>query len=72
MTSCGRHLARVHLSVYYSSVNTYQKHVKLCPLKVQNDVQLAIAKFCLSIKDFQARPLLNDFTTKGMGPKILA
>ena len=46
MKSCGGHLARVHLSVYYSSVNTCQNRVKLCTLKIQDDVQLAIAKFC--------------------------
>ena len=72
MTSGGGDLAPVDLSMYYSSVNTYQKHVKLCKLKVQNDVQLAIPKFCLSVKDFRSQASFNDFTIKGMGPKILA
>ena len=49
--SCGGHLAQVDLSMYYSSGNTCQNQVKLCTLKVQDDVQLAMAKFCLSIKD---------------------
>ena len=42
------------------------------PLKVQDDVQLAIAKFCLSIKDCRSQASFNDFTIKGLGPKILA
>ena len=49
--SCGGHLARADLSRYYSSANTYQNQVKLCALKVQDDVQVTMAKFCLSIKD---------------------
>ena len=53
-------------------LNTYQNQVKLCTLKVQDDVQLAIAKFCLSIKDFRSQASFNDFTIKSMGPKILA
>ena len=40
-------MVRVDLSVYYSSVNTCQNQVKLCTLKVQDDVQLAIAKILL-------------------------
>ena len=38
VTSCGGHLARVDLSLHYSSVNTCQNQVKLCTLKVQDDV----------------------------------
>ena len=38
VTSCGGHLARVDISVHYSSVNTCQNHVKLCTLKIQDDV----------------------------------
>ena len=49
--SCGRHLARVDLSMYYSSANIYQNQIKLYTLKGQDDVQLAMAEFCLSIKD---------------------
>ena len=69
---CGGHLARVDLSVLYSSVNTCQNQVKLCTLKVQDDVLLAIAKFCLSIKDCRSQASFNDFTIKGLEPKILA
>ena len=58
--------------MYYSSVNTCQDQVKLCALKVQDDVQLAIAKFCLSIKDCLSQASLKDSTIKGLGPKILA
>ena len=38
MTSCGGHLARVDLSMHYSSVNTFQNQVKLCTFKVHDDV----------------------------------
>ena len=38
VTSCGGHLARVDLSMHYSSVNTCQNQVKLCTLQVQDDV----------------------------------
>ena len=70
VTSCGGHLAQVDLSMYCSSVNTCQNQVKLCRMKVQDDVQLAIAKFCLPIKDW-SHTSFNDFTIKGLGPKIL-
>ena len=46
--------------------------VKLCTLKTQHDVQLAMAKFCWSIKDCQSQASFNDSTIKGLGPKILA
>ena len=46
--------------------------VKLCTLKIQHDVQLAMAKFCWSIKDCQSQASFNDSTIKGLGPKILA
>ena len=65
-------LAQVDLSMYYSSVNTSQNQAKLCRLKVQDDVQLAIAKYCFSIKDCRPQASFNDFTIKGLGPKILA
>ena len=58
--------------MYYSSANTCQNQVKLCTLKVQDDVQLAMAKFCLSNKDCQSQASFNDSTIKGLGPKILA
>ena len=58
--------------MYYSSVNTCQNQVKPCKLKVQDDVRLAIAKFCFSVKDYQSQASFNDFTIKGLGPKILA
>ena len=45
--------------------------VKLCTLKIQHDVQLAMAKFCWSIKDCQSQASFNDYTIKGLGPKIL-
>ena len=71
VTSCG-HLARVDLSMYYSSANTCQNQVKLCTLKVQDDVQLAMAEFCFSVKDCRFQAFLNDSITKGLRPKILA
>ena len=46
--------------------------VKLCTLKIQHDVQLAMAKFCWSIKDCQSQASFNDSTIKGLGPKIVA
>ena len=46
--------------------------VKLCTLKVQRDVQLAMAKFCWPIKYCQSQASFNDSTIKGLGPKILA
>ena len=72
MTSSDGHLARVDLSMHYSSVNTCHNQVKLCTLKVQDDVQLATAKFCLSIKDCRSQASFNDFIIKGLGPKLLA
>ena len=63
--------ARVDFSMCYSSVNTCQNHIKICTLKVQDDVQLAMAKFCLSIKDCRSQDSFNDFTIKGLEPKIL-
>ena len=69
---CGGHLDRVYLSMCYSSVNTCQNQVKLCRLKVPDDVQLAIVKFCFSIRDCRSQASFNDFTIKGLGPKILA
>ena len=60
------------LSMYYSSVNTCQNEVKLCTLKVQDDVPLAVAKFWLSIEDCRSQASFIDFTIKGLGPKILA
>ena len=71
-TSCGRHLTGVDLSMYYGPVNTCQNQVKLCALKVHDNVQLAIVKFCLSIKVCRSQASFNDFTIKGLGLKILA
>ena len=65
-------LAQVNLSMYYKSANTCQNQVKLCTLKVQDDVQLAMTKFCLSIKDCQSQASFIDSIIKGLGPKILA
>ena len=70
--SSGEHLARVDLSVYYGSANTCQNQVKLCTFKVQDDVQLAMSKVCLSIKDCRSQASFNDSTIKGLRPKILA
>ena len=39
MTSCGGHLGQVDLSLYYCSANTSQNQVKLCTLKVQDDLK---------------------------------
>ena len=47
--------------MYFSSVNTCQNQVKLSTLKVQDDVQLAIAKFCLSIKDCRSQASFKSF-----------
>ena len=58
VTSCGGHLAQVDLSMYYSSANTCQNKVKLYTLKVQDDVRLAMAKFCLSIKVCRSQAFL--------------
>ena len=58
--------------MYYSSANTCQNQVKLCTLEVQDDVQLAMVKFCLSVKDCRSQASFNDSTVKGLGPKILA
>ena len=58
--------------MYYSSAKTCQNQVKLCTLKVQDDVQLAMAKFCLSIKDCRSQAPFNDFIIKGLEPKVLA
>ena len=55
--------------MYYSSVNTCQNQVKLCTLKVHDYVQLAIVKFCLSIKEGRSQASLNDFTIKGLDRK---
>ena len=60
------------LSMYHSPANTCQNQVQLSTLKVQDDVQLAIAKFCLSIKDCQSQASFIDSTIKGLGPKVLA
>ena len=72
VTSCGGHLAPVDLTMYHSLANTSQNQVKLCTLKVQHDVQLAMVKSCLSIKDCRSRASFNDYGIKGLGPKILA
>ena len=72
VTSSDGHLARVDLSMHYSSVNIYQNQVKLCTLKVQGDVQLTIAKFCLSIKDCWSQASFNCFTIKGLELKLSA
>ena len=58
--------------MHYSSVNTCQNQVKLCTFKVQDDAELAIANFCLLLKDCRSQASFNDFTTEGQGPKILA
>ena len=56
----------------YQCTIAQQILVKLCTLKVQHDVQLAMAKLCWSIKDCQSQASFNDSTIKGLGPKILA
>ena len=48
------------------------RYLSNCTLKVQHDVQLAMAKLCWSIKDCQSQASFNDSTIKGLGPKILA
>ena len=72
MKSCGGHLAPVDLSMQSSSINTRQNQVNLCLFKVQDDMLLAPANFCLSIKDCRSQASFNDFAIKGLGPKILA
>ena len=64
VTSSDGHLVRVDLSLYYALVNIYQNQVKLCTLKVQDDMQLAIGNFCLSVKDCRSQVSFNDFTIK--------
>ena len=65
------HLAQVDLSMYYSSANICQNQVKLYTLNVQDDVhvQLAMAKFCLSIKDCRSWAPFNDSTMKTKNQK---
>ena len=58
--------------MYYCSANTCQNQVQLCTLKVQDEVQLAMAKFYLLIKDCRSQASFNDSTIKGLGLKILA
>ena len=72
VTSCDGCLGLADLLMYYSSASTCPNQVKLFTLKVQNYVQLAIAKFCFSIKDCQFQTSFNDFTIKGLEPKISA
>ena len=62
----------MYVFMYYNSANTCQNQVKLCTLKVQDDVQFAMAKFCLSINDCWSQASFNDSMTKGLEPKILA
>ena len=50
----------------------YQNQVKLCTFKVQDDVQLAMAKLCLYIKDCRSQTSFNNSTINGQGQKILA
>ena len=71
VTSCGGHLARADLSIYYSSANTCLNQVKLCTLKVQDGVQLAMAKFCFLIKDCRSQASSNESTINGLGPQML-
>ena len=64
-------LVGVNLKTYCISVNTCQNQAKLCTVKVQNDMQLAISQFGLSIKDLWSQVFFKDFTAKGLGPKKL-
>ena len=57
VTSCGGHLARVDLSIHYNSVNAFQNQLKLCTLKVQDDVQLANSKIFVFNRTVGPRPL---------------
>ena len=57
--------------MYYRLVNTCQNQVKLCTWKVQDDVQSAISKFCLSFKGCRSQDSFKDFTIKGLGPKFI-
>ena len=58
--------------MHYSSVNTCQNQVKLYTFKVQDDVQLAIANFCLSVKGCRFQASFNDFANKGSGTKNIS
>ena len=71
VTLCGGHLARADLSIYYSSANICLNQVKLCTLKVLDGVQMAMEKFCFSIKDCLCQVSFNYSTIKGLGPKML-
>ena len=68
--SSGGHLARENLLIYYSSANTCLNQVKPCTLKVQDGVQLAMAKFCFSNKNCQSQASSNDSTINGLGLKM--
>ena len=59
VTSCGGHLSEVDLSMCHNSVNACQNKVKFCTLKIQDDVQLAIAKLRLPIKDCRCLMILE-------------
>ena len=56
----------------YSLVKACQNQVKLCTLKVQDDVQLAIAKLCVPIKDCRSQASFIDFTIKGLGSENIS
>ena len=58
--------------MYYNSANTCQNQVELYTLKVQDDMQLAMEKFCLSIKACRSQDSVNDSAINFLGPKILA
>ena len=57
--------------MYYSPVNTCKNQTKLCTLKVQDGVELALSKLFLSIKDCRSQASFKDLTIKGLGMKRL-
>ena len=61
VTSRDGHQARVDL------LNIRQNQLKLCTLKVQDDAQLAMSKFCLS--KIVGSGLFKNFTIKGLDRK---
>ena len=61
------------ISIFSYCARRYcQNQLKLCKLKVQADVQLAISKFCSTVKDCRSQAPFKDFIIQGMGPKVLS
>ena len=55
--------------MWWTSANTCQNQVKLCTFKVQDDVQLAMTKICLSVQDCRSQASFNDSIINGLDRK---